>query len=331
MGTRLTVFPRAAWAVLRGLGRDADVVLEVVNGIAFLTPLWLRKPRVTLVHHVHQDHYVTELGRAGEVAGLVAEALPLKLLYGDAPFLTISESAARRSGRARRPPDATVGYLGVVPLETDARRSDTPRLLYLGRLKKLQADRVAARRRRGHARRRARHRRRGRPPAGPRGRDRAPRPRRPRAAARACLRGAQGGALRTGVGERDRVLGRGLVPDGHGGRDRAGRRARRCASAGCRSRSSTASPACWPTTGRAWHGRVQRLVADTELRESMGAAAKTRAATFTWERTARETLDLLTTASEEPRISLRDDTRALRDAEGRRAWPRRRWPTTRSR
>ena len=31
MGTRLTVFPRAAWATLRGLGRDADVVLEVVQ------------------------------------------------------------------------------------------------------------------------------------------------------------------------------------------------------------------------------------------------------------------------------------------------------------
>src|SRR3954452_7209885 len=51
MGTRLTVFPRAAWATLRGLGRDADVVLEVVNGIAFYTSLWrwMRKPRVLLV------------------------------------------------------------------------------------------------------------------------------------------------------------------------------------------------------------------------------------------------------------------------------------------
>ena len=58
MGSRVTVFPRAAWAVRRGLGRDADVVLEVVNGITFLTPLWLRKPRVTLVHHIHRDHYV---------------------------------------------------------------------------------------------------------------------------------------------------------------------------------------------------------------------------------------------------------------------------------
>src|SRR5918994_6104459 len=48
MGGRVTVFPRAAAAVLRGVGREADVVLEVVNGITFLTPLWLRKPRVAM-------------------------------------------------------------------------------------------------------------------------------------------------------------------------------------------------------------------------------------------------------------------------------------------
>src|SRR3954465_7819026 len=88
MGTRRTVFPRAAWAVTRGLGRDADVVLEVVNGITFLTPVWLRKPSVTLVHHVHRDHYVAELGRKGAAAALVAETLPLRALYRDRHFLT---------------------------------------------------------------------------------------------------------------------------------------------------------------------------------------------------------------------------------------------------
>ena len=40
MGNRLTVFPRAAVAFLRGTGRHADVVLEMVNGIAFFTPWW---------------------------------------------------------------------------------------------------------------------------------------------------------------------------------------------------------------------------------------------------------------------------------------------------
>ena len=138
MGSRVTVFPRAAWAVRRGLAADADVVLEVVNGITFLTPLWCRKPRVTLVHHIHRDHYVTELGRKGAVAALAAETLPLKLLYGGAPFLTISESAKRDIvALGIAPDDIHVGYLGVVPFPAvTATRSQTPRLLYLGRLKR---------------------------------------------------------------------------------------------------------------------------------------------------------------------------------------------------
>src|SRR3954463_9959455 len=138
MGTRTTVFPRAAWAVRRGLAADADVVLEVVNGITFLTPLWLRRPRVALVHHIHRDHYVTELGRKGAAAALVCETLPLKLLYRGTPFVTVSEAARAELLELGVPPeDVRVVYNGVAPLpETTARRSPAPRLLYLGRLKR---------------------------------------------------------------------------------------------------------------------------------------------------------------------------------------------------
>ena len=120
------------------MARDADVVLEVVNGITFLTPLWLRKPRVTLVHHIHRDHYVTELGRKGAVAAVLAETMPLKLLYAGAPFLTISESAKRDILALGVPEDdVRVGYLGVVPFAGELPEThEAPRLLYLGRLKR---------------------------------------------------------------------------------------------------------------------------------------------------------------------------------------------------
>src|SRR5205814_2812490 len=53
--------------------------------------------------------------------------------------------------------------------------------------------------------------------------------------------------------------------------------------------------------GPALTAAVRRLVEDGELRERMGAAARERAAEFTWERTARETLALLErTATREP-------------------------------
>jgi glycosyltransferase involved in cell wall biosynthesis/O-antigen/teichoic acid export membrane protein len=139
MGTRLTVFPRAAWAVWRGVGRDADVVLEVVNGIAFFTPLWwfLQAPRVAIVHHVHQDHYVEELGRRGRIAAFLLERMPLRYLYGRVPVLTISEAAREDLVELGVPAENIhVAYLGVEPSQFHpGARAERPTLLYLGRLK----------------------------------------------------------------------------------------------------------------------------------------------------------------------------------------------------
>jgi len=142
MGTRLTVFPRAAWAVWRGVGRDADVVLEVVNGIAFFTPLWwfLRAPRVAIVHHVHQDHYVQELGRRGRIAAFLLERLPLRHLYsrgGRVPIITISQAARDDLVALGVPPeDVHIAYLGVESSQFHPGvRAQRPTLLYLGRLK----------------------------------------------------------------------------------------------------------------------------------------------------------------------------------------------------
>jgi glycosyltransferase involved in cell wall biosynthesis/O-antigen/teichoic acid export membrane protein len=139
MGTRLTVFPRAALAVWRGVGRDADVALEVVNGIAFFTPLWwfLRAPRVAIVHHVHQDHYVEELGRRGRIAAFLLERLPLRHLYGNVPVLTISQAAHDDLVELGVPSENVhVAYLGVEPSQFHpGRRAERPTLLYLGRLK----------------------------------------------------------------------------------------------------------------------------------------------------------------------------------------------------
>ena len=140
MGSRLTVFPRAAWAVQRGLGRDADVVLEVVNGIAFFTPFWawLRAPRVTLVQHVHRGMYVAELGRRGAFAAWLLETLPLRHLYRGVGVVTISQAARadlERLGVDRE--RIRVVYCGVedAAFHTGP-RSPQPTLLYLGRLKR---------------------------------------------------------------------------------------------------------------------------------------------------------------------------------------------------
>jgi glycosyltransferase involved in cell wall biosynthesis/O-antigen/teichoic acid export membrane protein len=139
IGGRSTVFPRAIWRQWRGLVDDADVVLEIVNGVTFLTPLWLRTPRLVLVHHIHRRHYVEEMGaRRGAVAAFLLETLPLRLLYRNARFLTVSESAAAEIAEHGVPAAAIeVVRNGVDDIELEPRpRSERPRLLFLGRLKR---------------------------------------------------------------------------------------------------------------------------------------------------------------------------------------------------
>lgn len=308
MGSRRTVFARAAWAVRRGLARDADVVLEVVNGIAFLTPLWLSgKPRVTLVHHIHRDHYVTELGRIGAVAALALETAPLKVLYGGAsPFLTISESAKADIVALGVPAeDVHVGYLGVVPFEQELPgRSETPRLLYLGRLKRYKRIELLL----------------------------------------DVLEGIPGAVLDV-AGEGDhrpeleaeiarRGLGDRVILHGHVSEDV---KASLYATAWVNLTASSAEGWCLtvmeaatcgtPSAALAVGGlpesivdgetglladdveglvaNVRRLVEEPGLRQRMGAAAQERAARFTWERTARETLDVLETAREREPVKAR--------------------------
>ncbi|HET6549696.1 MAG TPA: glycosyltransferase [Solirubrobacter sp.] len=307
MGSRLTVFPRAAWAVRRGLAGDADVVLEVVNGITFLTPLWLRAPRVTLVHHIHHDHYVSELGRKGAVAALLAETLPLKLLYGGAPFLTISESAREDIAALGVPlTDIHVGYLGVVPFpEPLPDRSAEPRLLYLGRLKRykrieLLLDVLEAI---------------------------------PAAVLDVAGEGDHRPALEAEIAARglaDRVVLHGHVTEE--------RKAELYARAWVNLTASSAEGWCLTVMEAATCGTpsaalrvgglpesivdgetglladdgpgltaaVRRLVSDDGLRSRMGAAARERAATYTWERTARETLELLAATAARRRVGLRE-------------------------
>ena len=90
-GGRLTVFPRAAWVVMRGLGRDADIVLEVIRGVTFFTPLWLRRPRAALLYYDVRESQ----RRHRAVAGWLLRKVPLSLLYRGTLFLTVSEEARR--------------------------------------------------------------------------------------------------------------------------------------------------------------------------------------------------------------------------------------------
>ena len=307
MGGRVTVFPRAAWAVLRGVGSDADVVLEVVNGITFLTPLWLRRPSVTLVHHVHRDHYVAEMGRPGAVAALLAETLPLRALYRSSPFVTISD-AGRDDLRALGIPEERIHVcrLGVEQAPfAPAERAAEPRLLYLGRLKQYKRIELLLDVLEGV----------------------------PSAHLDIAGEGDHRPAIeaeiaRRGLGER--VVLHGHVSEEHKAALLAGSWVNLTASSAegwcltvmeaalCATPSAALRVGGLPESivdgetglladdGPELTAKVRTLVEDRALRERLGEAARVRAETFTWERTAGETLAVLEATAAERRPALRE-------------------------
>ena len=137
-GGRLTVFPRAIAQALTGGARDVDVVLEVINGITFMTPLWLRRPHVQYVHHVHREQYIEELGLLGRMAAFLAETLPLRRMYRRGRFVTVSEATAAQLMELGVPREAIeVNYHCPEPDDYGpGRRAGEPTLIYLGRLKR---------------------------------------------------------------------------------------------------------------------------------------------------------------------------------------------------
>ena len=52
-GSRYSVFPRTIVSELtRRMGRY-DALVEIWNGVPWFSPVWCRKPRITILHHVH--------------------------------------------------------------------------------------------------------------------------------------------------------------------------------------------------------------------------------------------------------------------------------------
>src|SRR4051794_25604973 len=309
MGTRMTVFPRAAWAVMRGLGRDADVVLEVVNGVAFYTPLWwfLRKPRVALVHHVHQDHYVAEMGRKGKLAAFIGERLPLRWLYRGTEVVTISDAARDDLIGLGVPRERIhVAYLGVEPAQFHpGARSERPSLLYLGRLKQYKRIESTFEVLEGI----------------------------PEARLDIAGEGDHRPVLEAEVERRglgDRVTFHGFVEE-DAKADLYGRAWMNLTASSAEGWCLTVmeAAACGTPSAALRVGglsesivdgetgvladdvegltaAVRRLVGDRALRERMGEAARRRAAEFTWERTARDSLALLESAAQAEPPRLRD-------------------------
>ncbi|HZA79743.1 MAG TPA: glycosyltransferase family 4 protein [Acidimicrobiales bacterium] len=117
---RHMVFPRAAAAELFRRTGPRDVLVEIWNGMPFLSPLWNRGPRIVVIHHVHAEMWKMALGPRLGALGALFERKVAPPLYRRTTIVTVSESSKRELVDEL---GLDPGRIRVIPNGVDARYS----------------------------------------------------------------------------------------------------------------------------------------------------------------------------------------------------------------
>ncbi|HPU40752.1 MAG TPA: glycosyltransferase family 4 protein [Microthrixaceae bacterium] len=142
-GNRYAVFPRSAAAQLSGALGSTDAVIEIWNGVPFMSPLWWHGPSAVWLHHVHGPMWQQSLpGPVAPLGNLLEERLAPPF-YRRVPMVTLSQSS---KGELVHELGFDDGHVTVVPpginsffspsdpSDATAGRSPTPLAVAVGRL-----------------------------------------------------------------------------------------------------------------------------------------------------------------------------------------------------
>jgi glycosyltransferase involved in cell wall biosynthesis len=134
-GSHHTVYLQAAWALLSRRVRP-DVVIDVQNGVPFMSTLMTRRPVVALVHHVHREQWPIVFGPRAARVGWWVESRLGPLLYRRSSYVVVSEATRQELGALGVDPARVTVVHNGTPELSPARleKSATPRVVVLGRL-----------------------------------------------------------------------------------------------------------------------------------------------------------------------------------------------------
>jgi glycosyltransferase involved in cell wall biosynthesis len=117
--------------------RDADLVVDVANGMTFMSPLWRRGPRVLFVHHVHTEQWGMYFPRPVAAVARSAETHGLPALYRNTHMVAVSPSTGSELEALGVDPShihVVNNGVHIEPVTTPVERSTTPMFVALGRL-----------------------------------------------------------------------------------------------------------------------------------------------------------------------------------------------------
>jgi len=137
LGTRLSYYAKIVGEIRRRLRRgEVDLIVEALNKIPFLTPLYANVPVLAIHHHLHGLTAFRQVSPPLALGSFALEQM-VPLVYRRCPILTISHSSKLELVRRGLPED----HIDVVPCGIDhevhrhrAHRDRPLRAVSLGRL-----------------------------------------------------------------------------------------------------------------------------------------------------------------------------------------------------
>lgn len=135
-GTKLTVYSEARRLLRRGALGPVDVVVDVQNGIPFLSPWTGPAPVVVLVHHVHREQWPVVYDPVRSRIGWWVESTLAPWVYRGCRYIAVSAATREELTRLSVAPERIAVIRNGTPRAVDAghRPDPQPRVLVLGRL-----------------------------------------------------------------------------------------------------------------------------------------------------------------------------------------------------
>jgi glycosyltransferase involved in cell wall biosynthesis len=113
-----------------------DIIIDAENGIPFFTPLYCRIPIVLLIYHVHRDVWHREYSWLPATIGKFLELKLMPFVYSRNRIVTISDGSKSEIQDLFRDATVSIVHCGVQENMAPGPKADHPDIVCVSRLKK---------------------------------------------------------------------------------------------------------------------------------------------------------------------------------------------------
>lgn len=139
-GNRFTVYLWGCWYYFTKFRGKFEILIDVINGIPFFTPLYSGLPKAAFVYHVHGKQFFYEVPFPLNFVGYLIERYLFPIVYRHIHIVAISKTTKRNLQKiGLNKKNISLLYCGVNGSTRTTKHTakfSKPTILYLGRVKK---------------------------------------------------------------------------------------------------------------------------------------------------------------------------------------------------